>query len=95
MGKTLLLAAIFAILPLALGDIGVIVEFPNGTVYSDCVGVSDGKNTYQILQATDLDAGWSDDGTWGRALCKINGVGSDPSGDACSDWSSYWAFSLS
>jgi len=25
----------------------------------------------------------------------INGIGSDPAGDACSDWSSYWAFSLS
>jgi hypothetical protein len=32
---------------------------------------------------------------WGRALCKIDGIGSDPVGDACSDWSSYWAFSLS
>jgi hypothetical protein len=95
MKKLILLTAIFAMLPLALADVGVIAEFPNGTVYSDCVKVSDGKNVYQILQETDLDAGWSDDGMWGRALCMINGVGSEPSGDACSDWSSYWAFSLS
>lgn len=79
---------------LASANVGLLVEFPNGTVYTTCVSISDGANAYQIFKKASLDSEWSDDGQWGRALCRINGVGSDPAGAGCSDWVYYWAFSL-
>lgn len=78
----------------ASADIGLLVEFPNGTVYTECISVSEGANAYQIFKKTDLEMDWSDDGVWGRALCMIDGIGSSPAGDGCADWSSYWSFSL-
>jgi hypothetical protein len=95
MKKLVFLLCFLALMSFASAKVGVVVEFPNGTVYTECVSVSDGKSAYDILGKSSLDSDWTDDGMWGRALCMIDGVGSEPSGDACSDWSSYWAFSLS
>jgi len=99
MKKNILLAitafcSILAFASIASANVGIIVEFPNGTVYTQCVSVSDGKDTYDVLGKTELDAEWTGNGQWGRGLCMIDGVGSEPAGDACSDWNSYWAFSL-
>jgi hypothetical protein len=75
-------------------DVGVVVEFPNGTVYTQCVEISDGESAYRLLRETELDIDWSGKGAWGRALCMINGVGDDVVGDGC-DWGSdYWGFYL-
>ncbi len=78
----------------AVADVGLVVEFPDGSVHTECVEVSDGASAYSILKSSGLESGWSSSSEWGHALCMINGVGSAPAGDACSDWSSYWAFSL-
>jgi len=79
----------------ASAKVGVLVEFPGGDLYIDCVDISENSSAYSILQKTSLELDWTNDGAWGRALCKIDDTGSDPAGDSCSDWSSYWAFSLS
>lgn len=79
----------------ALADVGVIIEFPDGHSIAKCVRISDGYNPYQILNELSLQTKWSDDGSFGRALCMVEGIGSEPNGQSCSDWSSYWAFSLS
>lgn len=95
MKKIVLSLLALALLPLALADVGVVVKFPNGTVYSECVSVSDGSSGYQALEKTDLDFGWSSEGQWGRALCNINGVGPEKDGDGCKWGSEYWGLFLS
>lgn len=84
---------LLALAGLAQADVGVLVEL-DGEAYTECVDVPDGTSAYDILQKTSLEIGWSDSGSWGRALCMIEGVGSEPAGTACSDWNSYWAMSL-
>lgn len=91
----ILLLLVLALSALACADVGVVVEFPNGTIHSKCADASDGRSAYDILERTDLDIDWSGDGTYGRALCMINGVGDPVSGDACAWGSDYWGFYLS
>ena len=95
MNRLFLPVLVLALAGLSCAEVGVVVELPNGSIIPRCVSVPDGSSAYRILRSTGLETEWSDDGPWGRALCKIEGVGSEPVGTACSDWNSYWAFSLS
>lgn len=73
-------------------NIGIVVEFPDGTIVQECVGVKDNTNGYDILEKTSLDITWSDKGQWGHALCKISGIGEEVSGTNCAWGSEYWGF---
>jgi hypothetical protein len=74
-------------------DVGIVVEFPDGSVKTDCVSVAASASGYDILQQSTFDIGWSDSGAFGRSLCKINGVGDEISGAACVwDPDLSWAF---
>jgi len=94
MNKLILPVLVLALVRLSCAEVGVVVEFPNGTQHTECIDIGDGSSAYKIMKRASIETVWTDDGMWGRALCMIDDVGSDPAGTSCSDWSSYWAFSL-
>jgi hypothetical protein len=72
-------------------DVGIVAEFPDGSVKTDCV--SDLTSGYDILQQSAFDVSWSGSGVFGRSLCKIDGVGDEVSGTVCEwDPNVFWAF---
>jgi hypothetical protein len=73
--------------------VGVIVEFPDGSVKTDCI--FEKNSGYDILQESILDIDWSNPGLFGRALCKIDDIGDDVSsfaGNCVWDPNLFWAF---
>jgi hypothetical protein len=94
MRHTFLALLIAVLLGGAAADVGVVVELPDGTVYTECVDVSDGSSAYSVMQKTDLDLEWSEEGQYGRMLCMINGVGDPVAGTMCGYSGSYWGFQL-
>jgi|GEM_PF-2728404 len=90
----LVLLSMLLTLPFVCADVAVVVEFPDGCVRTDCVSISDGSSGYSVIQRSDFDALWSDEGPWGRGLCKINDIGTEKQGANCEWTSYYWAFSL-
>jgi len=74
-------------------NVGIVVEFPDNSVKTDCVSVSASASGYDILQQSTFDVTWSDAGVFGRSLCKINGFGDEVSGTVC-EWDPdyFWAF---
>lgn len=72
--------------------VGVAIEYPNGTVHTECVQVSDGTDGYNTLEETSLQIIWSHHQLWGHGLCAIEDVGCPA--DNCYCKSDYWAFLL-
>jgi|GEM_PF-3473284 len=96
MNKGIILFLFIASIILASADVGLVVQFPNGTIYTDCMRSFDGKSAYNLLEKTDMNILWSPDSPFGRMLCKIDDIGDDVGPDGYCEWSgSYWAFSLS
>ena len=75
-------------------NVGVVVEFPDGTIHKECVGVSEDSDGYETLERSSLDIGWSEESMFGHALCNIDGVGEDVIGTSCAWGSEYWGFFL-
>jgi hypothetical protein len=76
-------------------NVGIVVEFPDNSVKTDCVSVSDSASGYDLLQQSAFDIAWSDPGLYGRALCKIDDVGDEVSafaGNCVWDPDLFWAF---
>src|SRR3989338_2423297 len=74
-------------------NVGIVVTYPNGTDFKQCVGVNTNANGYEVLNKADLGIGWSEAGIYGHAFCKIGGVGDEVSGTGC-QWGAtdYWGF---
>ncbi len=94
--KIIIILTFFCILNMVYAaNIGIVVEFPDSKIITECVNVPDNSDGYKLLQKTSLDIGWSEESTFGHALCEINNVGEDVKGTGC-DWGSeYWAFLIS
>jgi len=91
-GKILFLGVIFCMFSTVSADVGVVVELPDGTLFTECVKIEDGANGYEVLGETDLDITWSAAGLWGHGLCDIEGVsGCTPDNCYC-DPAQYWNF---
>lgn len=71
--------------------VGVVVEFPDGTVTSECIETPAGTDGYQLMRKINLDIAWSDGGVWGHGLCGINGTGC-PSDNCYCSTEEYWSF---
>ena len=84
---------IFLVQTVDAANVGIVVEFPDGSVKTDCVPFGDSASGYDILQQSIFNVGWSDPGLYGRSLCKIDGVGDEVSGTVCVwDPNLFWAF---
>jgi hypothetical protein len=58
----------------ATANVGVVVEFPDGEIYTECVDIEDADG-YEVMEASDLDLDWSHYSGMGYSLDEINGVG--------------------
>jgi len=74
--------------------VGVLVEFPDKTRITECVDVPENTNGYELMQRTGLNLLWAGPSMFGHSLCKINGVGTDVSGDYCKYTGKYWGLML-
>jgi hypothetical protein len=84
--KAILIAiALLAALAVAQADVGVVVQFPDGEVYTKCVKVEEDISGGAIMERTTLPLGWHPD--WDGFICSIRGIGS------CDSWDPTWIFS--
>ncbi len=86
----LIISLLTIILSAQAVKIGLVVEFPDGETFTQCLNVQEETNGYDVLENTNLDLSWSYDSTWGHALCGINGIGCPAENCFCS--SDYWGF---
>jgi len=64
---------------------------------SKCIDIDEGKNGYDVLEATGFDILWSPESTWGQMVCKINDIGTDIQGTSCyydPNKQEFWNFAL-
>lgn len=69
--------------------VGVVVEFPNGALYTECVSVERASDAYEILQGTGLAPTWIQHPIYGHGLCSLLDVGCQ---EGCACKSEYWNF---
>ncbi len=73
--------------------VGVVVNFPDGSVHGQCLEANKGTNGYDILQKLLVPVLWAGPSTFGHSLCKINNIGQEVSGDFCSfSGNKFWRF---
>jgi len=72
--------------------VGVLVNFPDGTVKTACVEAADNENGYDVMQKTGFSLLWAGPSIYGHSLCRIDGAGDDVSGDYCAYSGKYWGF---
>jgi len=78
-------------IPIDAIRVGVVVEFPNGTVFKKCLILPEGTNGYEIMQRTGLKLEWAYWEGLGHALCKIEDTGCPASSCWC-EYPKYWNF---
>lgn len=72
--------------------VGVILNFPDGSVHGECLQTKKDTNGYDLLQKLSLPTSWAGPSSFGHMLCKINNIGTDPTGDFCSFSGKFWSF---
>jgi hypothetical protein len=92
----LILLGIFIVLSFnaSAARTGLIVIFPNGTIYQKCLDAENGASGYDILEQTNLSISWSPSIRFGHQLCAINGLGCPVDNCNCNQKSTYWNFYL-
>src|SRR3989338_8969323 len=90
----LVVVLLFLIKTVSAVSVGVVVDYPNSTVFTQCLSVDRDTNGYDILQKSELAVAWSSAGIYGHALFKIDGVGDEVAGTNCQWGSDYWGFFL-
>jgi hypothetical protein len=73
--------------------VGVVVTFPDGNTYTQCISIAENASAYEIMRETAIPTGWSSDPMWGHGLCSINNTGCPE--DNCYCTSDYWGFYIS
>ena len=75
-------------------DVGVVVEFEDGSLFKKCITAGEGANGREILEKTGLDILWSPTTAYGSLICKINREGTDVSGNNCEYFGEFWNFNI-
>ncbi len=75
-------------------NVGIIVEFSDGTIKTDCVNVPSETDGYEILEKSVFDVLWSPESSFGQLACKINGEGTNVSGSFCEFFGDFWNFNI-
>lgn len=86
------LLILFVISFITADMVGVLVDFPDGSIHAECLEVNNGINGYDLLQELSINILWAGPGSFGHQLCRANGIGDDVSGDFCSYSGKYWRF---
>ncbi|MFH1641829.1 MAG: hypothetical protein ABIC04_02935 [Nanoarchaeota archaeon] len=85
---------IICLLSAYAADVCIVAQLDSDKVVGDCVNVASNADGFTVLDKSGVDFTWSEPGEYGRALCKIEGIGDDVSGSGCSWGSDYWGFYL-
>ena len=75
-------------------NVGIVVELDDGTVKTDCVNVALGTNGFEALGKSTLDILWSPESAFGSLICRIEGEGTDVSGNFCEYFGDFWNFNI-
>ena len=75
-------------------NVGIVVEFSDGSVKTDCVNVGSGTDGFEILQKSAFDILWSPKGVFGSLICKMEGEGTGISGSFCEFFGDFWNFNI-
>ena len=91
--KLFIFLIILLITPVIYADkVAVVIGFPDGSIHAQCLEANAGLNGYELLKDISLETLWSDIGSFGHQLCKVNNVGDDITGNSCSYSGKYWRF---
>ncbi len=83
------------LIPLSLAaQIGIIVEFPDKSVETQCVEVDEGDDGKEVLDKSSFDLLWSPESDFGQLICKIDGEGTDIKDNFCAYFGSFWNFNI-
>ena len=75
-------------------DVGIVVEFNDSTVRTDCVNVPSETNGFEILEKSNFDILWSPASPFGKVICKMGGEGTEISGSFCEYFGDFWNFNV-
>ena len=75
-------------------NIGIVVEFNDGSVKTDCVNVPSETDGFQIVEKSIFNILWSPESPFGSLICKIEGEGTEISGNFCEFFSDFWNFNI-
>ena len=91
--KQLLVLLTILIIPFVAADrVGVLIDFPDGSIHVQCIEADEGTNGYELLTQLSLSTLFSSPGSFGHQLCQINNIGDSVSGTGCSYSGKYWRF---
>ncbi len=75
-------------------DVGIVVEFNDGTVKTDCVDVPQETEGFAILEKSVFDILWSPSSAFGQLVCKIDNEGTGIQGNFCEFSGEFWNFNI-
>jgi len=75
-------------------DVGIVVEFEDGSVKTDCVNVNQNTDGFNILEKSVFNILWSPASSFGQLICKIEDEGTDISGSFCKFSGKFWNFNI-
>ena len=82
------------IIPVDAARLCTVAFFSSDKAASKCLDVPDNSNAVESFQKAGLSLGLSGAGADGRKICKVEGIGSDPSGAGCSSSEKAWTFAM-
>lgn len=71
-------------------QVGIVIAFPDGTQHAEIVSVPAAANTFEVLQAANIELA-SQDTAFGPAVCSINGTGCPADNCFCNE-KEFWAY---
>ncbi len=92
MKSIVFLIGLLCIAAVSAAEVCIVVQMEDDKAEGDCLNVAEGTSGFELLEQSDLDFTWSDEGAFGRALCKIEGKGDNVIGTSCAWGSNYWGF---
>ncbi len=88
----LILITILVIPFVAADNVGVVIDFPDGSKHIECLEADESDSGYELLNKLSLSTLWAGPGSFGHQLCQVNGIGDQLAGNACSFSGEYWRF---
>ncbi len=84
---TIILSALFV-----QADAGIVVSYKTGKVETECVRTQTTLPASKLLEQSSFDPEFSENGPFGRLICKINETGENAIGNSCEFNGKFWAF---
>ena len=90
--QIIILLTLLTIPLISAGNVGIVIDFPDGSTHIQCLTSNNNENGYDLLNKISLNTIWAGPGSFGHQLCQVNGIGDTVSGTGCSFSGKYWRF---